>query len=179
MARRRAAGGAREDEADRRPPRWFRLPRRITQRGRACHAVLTYARRPLRFRVGRFGHHPPTEAATQEIRTSKTNRLPEDDPCRPCHIIAPFFFPLGGDTPRESRRMIAKAEKRRALNVPRTCLIFKARDLANAAHVSRCKARRRNLQGLRGACPRYTAKKASQRHYIVGEFPPSRARGRA
>ena len=60
---RRAAGGAREDEADRRPPLWFRLPRRIPQRGRAPHAMLTYARRPLRLRVGRFGHHLPTEAA--------------------------------------------------------------------------------------------------------------------
>ena len=48
--RRRAAGGAREDGADRRPPRWFRLPRRFPQRGRACHALLTYARRPLRLR---------------------------------------------------------------------------------------------------------------------------------
>ena len=60
---RRAAGGAREDEADRRPPLWFRLPRRIPQRGRAPHAMLTHARRPLRLRVGRFGHHLPTEAA--------------------------------------------------------------------------------------------------------------------
>ena len=48
--RRRAAGGAREDGADRRPPRWFRLLRRITQRGRARHAILTYARRMLRLR---------------------------------------------------------------------------------------------------------------------------------
>ena len=55
---RRAAGGAREDGADRRPPRWFRLQRRITQRGRACHAVLTYARRPRRLRVGRLGRQP-------------------------------------------------------------------------------------------------------------------------
>jgi hypothetical protein len=60
---RRAAGGAREDEADRRPPPWFRLLRRIPQRGRARHAVLTYARRPLRLREGRLGHHPPHEAA--------------------------------------------------------------------------------------------------------------------
>ena len=68
---RRAAGGAREDEADRRPPPWFRLLRRIPQRGRARHAVLTYARRPLRFREGRFGHHPPTEAATQKYGRAK------------------------------------------------------------------------------------------------------------
>ena len=48
--RRRAAGGAREDGADRRPPRWFRLPRRFSQRGRACLAILTYAWRTLRLR---------------------------------------------------------------------------------------------------------------------------------
>ena len=53
--RRRAAGGAREDGADRRPPRWFRLLRRFPQRGRACLAILTYARRTLRLRVGRLG----------------------------------------------------------------------------------------------------------------------------
>ena len=69
--RRRAAGGAREDGADRRPPLWFRLMRRIPQRGRACHAILTYAWRPLRFRVGRFGHHPPTEAAPQKYGRAK------------------------------------------------------------------------------------------------------------
>ena len=51
---RRAAGGAREDEADRRPPLWFRLPRRIPQRGRAPHAMLTYARRPLRLRENKY-----------------------------------------------------------------------------------------------------------------------------
>ena len=61
----RAVGVAREDGADRRPPRRFRLRRRIPQRGRARRAVLTYARRPLRLRVGRLGHHLPTEAATQ------------------------------------------------------------------------------------------------------------------
>ena len=53
--RRRAAGGAREDGADRRPPRWFRLLRRFPQRGLACLAILTYAWRTLRFRYGRLG----------------------------------------------------------------------------------------------------------------------------
>ena len=56
--RRRAEGGAREDGADRRPPRWFRLLRRFPQRGRARYAPLTYARRPLRLRGGRFGRAP-------------------------------------------------------------------------------------------------------------------------
>ena len=55
FGRRRAAGVAREDGADRRPPLWSRLLRRITQRGRARHALLTYARRTLRLReeIGR------------------------------------------------------------------------------------------------------------------------------
>jgi hypothetical protein len=53
--RRRAEGGAREDGADRRPPRWFRLLRRFSQRGRACLAILTYAWRTLRLREGRLG----------------------------------------------------------------------------------------------------------------------------
>ena len=55
LARLRAGGVAREDEADRRPPLWFRLLRRVPQRGRACHAILTYAWRPRRLRVGRLG----------------------------------------------------------------------------------------------------------------------------
>ena len=57
--RRRAEGGAREDAADRRPPRWFRLQRRFPQRGRARHALLTYARRTLRLRGATY---PPREA---------------------------------------------------------------------------------------------------------------------
>ena len=60
--RRRAAGGAREDVADRRPPLWSRLMRRIMPRGRACLAMLTYARRPLRFREGRFARQPATRS---------------------------------------------------------------------------------------------------------------------
>ena len=68
FGRRRAAGGAREDEADRRPPLWFRLLRRIPQRGRACHAMLTYARRPLRLREGRFGRAPAARRRNATLR---------------------------------------------------------------------------------------------------------------
>ena len=57
--RRRAEGGAREDAADRRPPRRFRLQRRFPQRGRARHALLTYVRRTLRLRGATY---PPREA---------------------------------------------------------------------------------------------------------------------
>ena len=75
---RRAAGGARETGADRRPPRWFRLMRRTSQRGRACHAMLTYARRPLRLREGRLGRaarrsKPPRNQATHYDWTSSAS----------------------------------------------------------------------------------------------------------
>ena len=74
---RRAAGVAREDEADRRPPPWFRLMGRIPQRGRARHAILTYARRPLRLRGGRLGRAARRpKPLRKKVRTSKTNRLP-------------------------------------------------------------------------------------------------------